>query len=293
MIRSITLAVLVATTLISRAAEPDAMWSYKKVDGKDLQLSVFLPAGYMDSTAKFPTIVVFHGGSWTEGEPSWHYPDCTYWSGRGMIAVSVDYRLKTRDGVEVPLTCVKDAKSAVRFLRKNATKLKVDTNKVVVAGDSAGGQLAAATATLTRADTNDEQDDLSVSCKPDAVILYSPYMKCKAELSPPEHIVKDLPPFITFLGDQDQAISVAELKSFHEALRLADNSSSLYIGKGAKHGFCNGRNPHNPFFYWSLELEDRFLVKHGILSGPSKVDIPDGVKQLQAGYFDVYDGVVP
>lgn len=284
---------LMSSALVALSAvtdlKPDAMWSYKKTAGKDLELSVFLPDGYADSSEQFPTIVIFHGGSWDAGEPSWHYPDCAYWSGRGMIAVSVDYRLKTRDGVDVPLECVKDAKSAIRFLRKNAASLKVDPGKVVVAGGSAGGQLAAATAMITSADTNDNQDDPSVSCKPDAVILYNPYMKCEARLSPPEHIVKGLPPFITFLGDRDPAITVGEIKSFHEALKSAGNSSIFYVGKGGKHGFCNGRNPRNPFFHWSLDLADQFLVKHGILSGPSKVALPDGVKQLHPGDFDAYD----
>lgn len=77
---------------------PDTMWSYKKV-----------------------------AGSWNAGDPSWHDPDCVYWRSRGMIAVSVDYRLKTRDGVDIPFDYVKDTKSAVRFLRKNTTKLKVST----------------------------------------------------------------------------------------------------------------------------------------------------------------------
>lgn len=284
---TLTLSALCAVSATA-APRPDTMWTYKKIDGKQLRMSVFLPDGYETAKA-LPTIVIFHGGSWNAGEPSWHYPDCAYWSSRGMIAVSVGYRLKTRDGVEVPLACVKDAKSAMRHLRKNAAELKVDPTKVVAAGGSAGGQLAAALATITDARTNDAQDDLSISCKPDAVILYNPYMKCKAELSPPEHIAKGLPPFITFLGDQDQAITVAEMKSFHDALKSAGNSSTLYIGKGAKHGFCNGRNPNNPFFYWSLELEDQFLVKLGILSGPSKVQVPDGVKQLLPADFDVYN----
>ena len=284
---TLTLSALSAVSATA-APRPDTMWTYKKIDGKQLRMSVFLPDGYETAKA-LPTIVIFHGGSWNAGEPSWHYPDCAYWSSRGMIAVSVGYRLKTRDGVEVPLACVKDAKSAMRHLRKNAAELKVDPTKVVAAGGSAGGQLAAALATLTDARTNDAQDDLSISCRPDAVILYNPYMKCKAELSPPKHVTKGLPPFVTFLGDQDQAITVAEMKSFHDALKSAGNSSILYIGKGAKHGFCNGRNPNNPFFYWSLELEDQFLVKHGILSGPSKVQAPDGVKQLLPADFDVYN----
>ncbi len=250
-------------------------------------MSVFLPDDYA-AAKTFPAFVVFHGGSWNAGEASWHYPDCAYWSERGMIAVSVDYRLKDRDGVEVPLECVKDAKSAIRYLRVNARELKVDPEKVVVAGGSAGGQLASAMATITGPETNDDAYDLSISCKPDAVILYNPYFKCAPELSPPNHIVKGLPPFITFLGDEDRAITVESLESFHKALKEAGTASELYIGKGGKHGFCNGRHKDNPFFYWSLELEDRFLVEHGILSGASMVRIPEGVATISKQEYDSY-----
>ena len=249
--------------------QPHTMWTYKKIDGKELQLSVFLPEGYEDSKERFPTFVVYHGGSWAVGEANWHYPDCEYWASRGMIAVSVDYRLSKRDGVKVPLECVKDAKSAVRFLRKHAAHLKVDPDKMVIAGGSAGGQLAAAMATLTSPETNDDCYDLSISCEPNAVILYNPYFKCEASLSPPNFLSTGLPPFITFLGDEDSAITVESLVDFHEALKAQGGASEFYVGKGGKHGLCNGRNPKNPYFYWSLELSDKFLVKHGILSGES------------------------
>ena len=58
-----------------------------------------------------------------------------------------------------------------------------------------------------------------------------------------------------------------DLLAFHQALKQTGNDSEYYVGKGAPHGFCNGRNPKNQYFYWSLELEDQFLVKHGILTG--------------------------
>ena len=132
---------------MAHAGSPDTRWTYKQVSGKALHMEVFLPKDY-DDAKTFPTFVVFHGGSWKTGDASWHYPDCEYWCSRGMIAVSVNYRLKDRDHVEVPLACVQDAKSAIRYLRKNARALKVDSNKIVVAGGSAGGQLAAATATM-------------------------------------------------------------------------------------------------------------------------------------------------
>jgi acetyl esterase len=269
--------------------KPDTQWVYKTVDGKDLKLDVFLPDGYEKSNRSYPVFVVYHGGSWTAGEASWHHPDCAYWSKRGMIAVSVDYRLRKRDNVEVPLECVKDAKSAIRFLRKNAANLKVDSNKIVAAGGSAGGQLAAALATINSPETNDENYDLSISCKPNAVVLYNPYFKCAVALSPPNFIIKGLPPFITFLGDKDPAIPVASLKKFHDDLKAKGNVSEYYVGKDGKHGLCNGRNPRNPYFYWSLELIDQFLLKQNLITGKSKLKRPDGVSVLEKGVgYDAY-----
>ena len=192
-----------------------------------------------------------------------------------MIAVSVDYRLKVRDNVEVPVECVKDAKASIRFLRKNAERLKVNPNLIVAAGGSAGGQMAAAVAMI--GDPNDTTANRWVSCVPNAVILYNPYFKCQADMSPPNFIKANLPPFITFLGDQDPAIKVEELNTFHEGFKALGNASEYYVVPGGKHGLCNGRNPYNPFFYWSRELEHHFFVKHGILTGPSNVKRPAGV----------------
>jgi hypothetical protein len=76
---------------------------------------------------------------------------------------------------------------------------------------------------------------------------------------------------------------VESLLEFHQSYRQAGNASEYYVGKNGKHGFCNGRNPRNPFFYWSLELEDAFLVKHGLLSGKPQVERPAGVLELKEG----------
>ncbi len=260
---------------------PDTMWTYKQVDGNDLQLSVFLPQDY-DTGQRFPAILFFHGGSWNNGDPNWHYPDCAYWSGRGMIAVSVRYRLRDRDKVDVPLECVKDAKSAIRYLRKNAAALKVDPQRIVAAGGSAGAQLAAATAMITAADTNDDVDDLSIPCAPNAVILYNAWLKCQASLSPLQHVQPGLPPLVMFHGDQDPT-PVPEMLAFQRALAEAGNVAELYVGHGGQHGFCNGRNPANRYFYWALELADRFLVRQRILDGTDNVQRPPG---LPAVTFD-------
>ncbi|MDG1355696.1 MAG: alpha/beta hydrolase [Opitutales bacterium] len=256
--------------------EPDTQWVYKTVSGKDLKMDVFLPSDYSSEGKRFPSIVIFHGGSWAEGESNWHWPDCKYWSKRGMVAVSVDYRLKNRDQVQVPLECVKDAKSAIRFLRSSSDRLKIDPKRIVAMGDSAGGQLAAATATLSDPRTNDDVYNLSISCVPQVVVLTCPWFKTSPDLCPPKHLREGVPPFITFAGGSDTAISVAEMIEFHQALKKQNIVSELYIGNQGKHGFCNGRNPYNRFFYWSVDLTDRFLVKQGILNEASIPKLKQG-----------------
>jgi len=266
--------------------KPDTMWAYKQANGKALQMHVFLPSNYAENKT-FPTILFFHGGSWNAGAPSGHYPDCVYWSKRGMIAASVGYRLRTRDNVQVPLECVKDAKSAIRFLRENAKRLKVDPDRIVAAGGSAGGQLAAATAMITDKESNDDVYDLSISCVPNAVVGFNPWFRCQPELNPATNVKSGLPPTIVFLGTKDP-LPVPEMKSFHEKMVAAGNASEFYVGHGAGHGFCVGLNPHKPFSYWSVGKTDRFLVKHGILKGQDNLQRPAGLKQVS---YDAY--VVP
>ena len=138
-------------------------------------------------------------------------------------------------------------------------------------------------ATISSPETNDDCYDLSISCRPNAVVLYNPYFKCEASLSPPNYLRPGLPPFITFLGDRDPAITVESILDFHQSLKALDCDSEFYVGKGGKHGLCNGRNAFNPYFYWSLELIDQFLVQHGILGGKSLVTRPQGVRSLESG----------
>ena len=171
------------TTAAPPLPEPDDYWVYKVMRdangavNKELKLSVFLPDDYNEDKL-FPAIVIYHGGSWRTGKPSIHYPDAKYWASRGMIAVSAEYRLKDKDNVPVPLACIQDAKSVIRYLRKNSQELKIDSQKIVSAGGSAGGLLAASLSMIKAENTNTEGEDLSISSEVQAAILYNPWFKC-------------------------------------------------------------------------------------------------------------------
>ena len=117
---------------------------YKKTKQADLELVVHYPSGWKE-TDKRPAIVFFFGGGWTGGKIEQFEPQASHLASRGMVAVRADYRVKSRHGV-TPKECVEDAKSAMRWVRQNAAQLGVDPDRIVAAGGSAGGHIAACTA---------------------------------------------------------------------------------------------------------------------------------------------------
>ncbi|MCL2084715.1 MAG: alpha/beta hydrolase [Oscillospiraceae bacterium] len=108
--------------------------AYRTIGGKTLYLDLFLPGG-----PELPPLIFWiHGGAWMMGDRKWCGAKAE--TGRGYAVASVDYRLST----EAPFpACIEDCKYALAFLRENAGEYPVDFSRVCVAGDSAGGHLAA------------------------------------------------------------------------------------------------------------------------------------------------------
>ena len=146
---------------------------YRKTKQADLELVVHYPPGWTDHD-KRPAIVFFFGGGWENGTIKAFEPQSKHLASRGMVAARADYRVKSRHGV-TPKECVEDAKSAVRWLRANAAKLGIDPDRIVAAGGSAGGHIAACTAFTPALDAEDE--DAKVSSKPNALVLYNPVLR--------------------------------------------------------------------------------------------------------------------
>lgn len=70
---------------------------YKTYNDVNLHLYIFEPEN-RDPKELLPVIVFFHGGGWTGGDPSQFFPQCEYFSKRGMMAISVEYCLKSKHG---------------------------------------------------------------------------------------------------------------------------------------------------------------------------------------------------
>ena len=197
-----------------------------------------------------------------------------------MIAVVADYRVKSRQDAK-PADCVADAKACVRWVRANAGRLGIDPGRIAVGGGSAGGHLAAAVATLPGLDT--ATDDKSVSCRPDALVLFNPgtvmapfpgldlkgfgagldkaRFGCEpTEISPLHHVAKGLPPTIIFHGKADTTVPYATVEKFTEVMKAAGNRCELVGYEGEKHGFFNQSK-----YAETLAATDAFLVSLGYL----------------------------
>jgi acetyl esterase/lipase len=255
------------------APEPLA---YKTVGETVLHLACYRPEGWKREDRR-PAIVFFFGGGWKSGSPRQFQEHCRRLAARGMVAFAAEYRIKNLHG-STPIESTLDAKSAVRWIRAHAGELGVDPARVAAGGGSAGGHLAAATATVEDA-VNDPGDDLAVSAVPDALVLFNPAVDLSAakphvretwgeevseralEISP-LHRMKRLPPTILFHGTADTAVPIGTVEAFaRRAEELGTGPVRLERYEGRPHGFFNvGRGDGN-------DAEDTMAKMEAFLAG--------------------------
>ena len=97
---------------------------YKKVDGRDLHLTLDKPAAWK-ATDQRPAIVFFFGGGWVGAHPKQFQSQSEYFATRGMLGIYVEYRLIPGGDKGPPVVCCQDAKSAMRWVRAHAAELGV------------------------------------------------------------------------------------------------------------------------------------------------------------------------
>jgi pectinesterase len=103
---------------------------------RDLQLDIFRPK----KEGKFPALIMIHGGGWRSGNKIMEHPMAELVAAKGYVTIPVEYRLSLE--AKYP-NAVFDIKAAIRWIKANADKYSVDTTRIAIEGNSAGGQLAA------------------------------------------------------------------------------------------------------------------------------------------------------
>jgi acetyl esterase len=243
--------------------------TYRKIDSTELKLWIF---GESDPKAPKPAIVFFFGGGWNAGSPAQFENQARHFAKRGMIAITADYRVKSRQGVQV-VECVKDAKAAIAWVRENAQRLGIDPDKIAASGGSAGGHLAASTGTISGLGSDE---------RPNAMILFNPACAlapiaswnpsgAKSELSierlgveaqrisPAHHIGPHTPPTLILHGKKDNTVPYASVVAFESVMKKAGRPCKLVGYDGAGHGFFNRGQDYSK----TLAEADSFLVDLG------------------------------
>lgn len=258
---------------IAAPLKPSRVITYKQVNGRELHLHVMQPEGWTraDKRACYITI---HGGGWTGGAPQRMYPFASHYAGLGLVGISIEYRLFNAQQNVTVFDCVKDARSAVRYVRAHASELGVDPQKIIVSGGSAGGHLAAATALFNG--VNEAGEDTTVSTVPNALVLLFPvidtskegYGNAKAgdrwqEISPLHQVRSGLPPTLTFHGTGDTVTPFKGAQQFHEAMLKAGNQSELVVNEGGVHGYLMRTQA---LYDECLKKSDAFLRSKGFIA---------------------------
>lgn len=264
---------------------------YKTVGDVELPIHIYYPEDHKPNDNR-PAIVFFFGGGWRSGSPAQFQNQCAYLASRGMVSMTAEYRVSSRHRVKA-VSCIMDAKSAIRWARQNANRLGIDPNRLASGGGSAGGHLAGATGTIAKYD--DPQDDTSISAVPNALCLFNPALvmapvegqppipeKRLADLkqrigvplesfSPYHNVASGQPPAIIFHGTADKTVSHQSVELFAQKSQSKGNRCELVSYEGQGHGFFNYKPENTDMFVATVAEMDQFLVSLGYLKGKPSI----------------------
>ncbi|MBN7816152.1 alpha/beta hydrolase [Algoriphagus pacificus] len=253
---------------------------YKDVDTTQLFMEVIYPENLEDNK-EYPALVFFFGGGWVGGSRQQFAPQAAYFAKRGIVCFLVDYRVKNIHQTS-PFESLKDAKSAIRYVRTHASDFQIDPHKIIAAGGSAGGHLAAATALSQGFDEG--TDALDVSAVPNALILFNPVIdngpggygferigEAYAKFSPIHNIRVGAPPTLFMLGTKDRLIPVITAEYYQMVMEKVGSRCDLKLYEDQPHGFFNYSNFEN--YKKTLQASDEFLQSLGYLKAEPVIEI--------------------
>ena len=236
---------------------------YARAGETRLKLDLYLPA---EAKGPLPLVVWIHGGSYRAGSKNVHSP-AQPMVGMGYAVASIDYRLSQI--AKFPAQ-IHDCKAAIRWLRANASRHGLDSNRFGVWGSSAGGHLAALVGTTGPGhDLEGDLGQTGVSSEVQAVcdwfgptdflairtsgkfrhenalsvvaeLLGGP-LESKRELAatatPLRYASAKTPPFLIMHGDQDQTVPFQQSALLADGLKKLGVEVTLISVPGAGHGF--------------------------------------------------------
>ncbi|MBL7113915.1 MAG: alpha/beta hydrolase [Bacteroidales bacterium] len=252
---------------------------FKTIEGFHLEAHIFSPWASIPAQ-KVPGIVIFHGGGWAAGNPSWAFSRARHFARKGMIAVAAQYRLSNQSDI-TPIEAMEDTRDIIIWMRSKADSLGLQTDSIVAWGWSAGGHLAMAAAIFPGppSDSNRPEPDALILVSP-AVDLYNDgwsqfLLGTRADIrtiSPVDNVRKNLPPTIILQGRDDTVTPLKGARLFYDRMIAAGNDCELWIYDEVGHLFTpntmrdDGWPVPDPHVQQeAFEQADIFLKKRGYL----------------------------
>lgn len=259
---------------------------YETVDGRDLPLDLYIPAG---ASEPLPLIIWIHGGGWRNGSKN-AINRCAELLKHGYALASVEYRLSGE--AKFP-AAVEDCKAAVSYLRWKADKLGLDPERFGVWGSSAGGHLVAMLGTTndvldfdTHPVTQKASPTVQAVCNwfgptdflrmndvtgaidhdapdsPESLFIGAPiqeHPELVQRANPISYVSPSDPPMLIMHGDDDQSVIYNQSELLIRALQKAGVESQLHRVKGGGHGFRGAEESPAELFGRVLRFFDEKL----------------------------------
>jgi acetyl esterase/lipase len=220
---------------------------------RDLCCDVYSPP---KKTKKMPAILLLHGGGWMGGDKSQLKAYAIQLARYGFVCVCSEYRLI---GEAIWPAQIYDAKAAVRWMRASADELGIDSNKICVSGNSAGGHLALVLGGSSKVkELEGEGGHPNVSSEVSAVsaiyapgeikIEHSPMLigallgegageKEELQASPATYINADYPPTILVHGSRDELVPHESSWRLYHIMEEYKVPAELHLYQGLAHAF--------------------------------------------------------
>ena len=223
--------------------------AYSNVDDQELLLDAYIPK----ADGKYPAVLVIHGGAWRFGDRKQLSNYARSLAEKGFSCFAIDYRLAPEHKFPAQ---IEDCRAAVKWIKKNANKYKVDASKLGVIGYSAGGHLATLLGT-TGEEPNEQNGNVDMRIQavvaggaptdfrwmPDNGKWAKYWMGGDLDSVPDKFRLasstafvdaKD-PPTFFFHGTRDTVVPLAWAGSCHLALKEAGVKTAMHRIRGADH----------------------------------------------------------
>jgi acetyl esterase/lipase len=228
---------------------------YGVADGTELKLDLAMPK---EGDGPFPAIVFLHGEGWRAGNRRQMSHFIEGVARMGYVGATVEYRLVP--AARFPAQ-VEDCKAAMRWLRANAGRYRLDPSRIGVVGFSAGGHLASMLGVTGDEDgssrvqavvsffgpTDFSTRDWPQDLEREVIVpflggTFEERPDAYARASPVSWVAKDSAPVLLFHGTADALVPVGQSRRFAERLLNAGVPVRLVILDGEGHGFTDAHN---------------------------------------------------